>query len=194
MKKTLFIHIPKAGGNSILEALNLPTTGIYHRKPSSYSEKELQDSFKFTFTRNPWSRVVSAYSFLVQQGLNKDDELFGQFLKSLGDFDTFLKYLCEDIPVNYKNSRGHNHVYIDEWLHFQKQTTRIDRPMDFIGSIENLQNDFDYVCDQIKHPRVSLNQSNSSNHQSYKSYYNDQTKKLVAKKYKTDIDTFKYSF
>ena len=142
MKNFIFVHIPKAGGASVLEALKLPTTGVHHRKPSSYPEKELQNSFKFTFTRNPWSRIVSAYSFLLQKGLNKDDELFGDFLKSLGGFDVFLKYLCEDIPINYKNSRGHNHVYIDEWLHFQKQTTRIDRPMDFIGKIENAQIDF----------------------------------------------------
>ena len=68
MKNFIFVHIPKAGGISIIEALNLSTQDCYHRKPSSYSEKELRDSFKFSFTRNPWSRVVSAYFFLVEGG------------------------------------------------------------------------------------------------------------------------------
>lgn len=194
MKNFIFVHIPKAGGNSIIEALNLSTQDCYHRKPSSYSEKELHDSFKFSFTRNPWSRVVSAYFFLIDGGLNKEDELFGNFLKSLGGFDKFLTYLCNDIPVNYINSRGHNHTCIDEWLHFQPQTKRLDRPMDFIGKTENLQEDFNHVCTHIQYPIVSINQSNRSNHKFYQDYYNDDCKKLVSKKYESDIETYKYLF
>ena len=66
--------------------------------------------------------------------------------------------------------------------------------LDFIGSFESLQEDFDKVCDKINKPRQRLPHINKSNHTHYSDYYDDETREIVAKRYAKDIEYFNYSF
>ena len=67
--------------------------------------------------------------------------------------------------------------------------------MDFIGRFENLQNDIcklqDYLA--IKQLPMSTN-VNSSKHKHYREYYNDETRKIIAKRFERDLDYFGYTF
>lgn len=38
-----------------------------------FSQREFEDYFKFTFVRNPWDRLLSAFLFLKKGGANKVD-------------------------------------------------------------------------------------------------------------------------
>ena len=65
--RCIFVHIPKCGGISVGRAL----FGTYygnHMNALTYQlifDKSTYDAyFKFTFVRNPWSRLFSAFHFL----------------------------------------------------------------------------------------------------------------------------------
>jgi hypothetical protein len=66
--------------------------------------------------------------------------------------------------------------------------------IDFIGKIENLQNDFNTICDNIGIPRKPLTQRNKSKHDHYSKYYDKETRDIVASRFAEDIEMFGYKF
>tara|TARA_B100001093_G_C26853639_1_gene1026296 strand:+ start:1592 stop:2152 length:561 start_codon:yes stop_codon:yes gene_type:complete len=178
--KFIFIHIPKCGGNSIKSPLGIK--GHHHSAISEKKYSNHMDYFKFTFVRNPWDRFLSAYSYLKAGGFgNKLDLNLKQKIES---YDSFEEFILKAPFLTY--------------LHFEPMFKLIqidgeDR-MDFIGRVENYQEDFDIICDKIGVPRKELPHTNKSKHKHYTEYYNDQTRKLIAQFYSKDVDYFGYKF
>jgi hypothetical protein len=227
--KCIFVHIPKNAGQSIehvfvnLLGLNWETRAplllrpndqpelgpprLAHMKADEYvrfnylPQEMFDDYFKFTFVRNPWSRLVSIYKFM---GYDKKID-FRLFLLGM-----FKKYIFE--RHNWFVGPQSDFVYSKEG----------ELLVDYIGRFEDLQNGFDFVCNQIGIPKTKLphvNESESNNfmpdltddqrdmgldeitgtrtspdYQNYQEYYDKDTIDCVAQLYRKDIMLFGYEF
>lgn len=175
--KCLFIHPNKCGGKSIEKALAgiKPTPGsadhrdlMDHRNYTNDSPK-VDDYFKFMFCRNPWDRLVSIY-FSREQHFGVDHGSFKEFVHWIKPFITPGKQ-----QILYIMDR--------DW-----------KPnIDFIGRFENYEEDWDKVCKKLGRD-MELPHLNKSEHKPYWEYYDDETREIVARKYKDDIEYFNYKF
>ncbi|PSF39495.1 hypothetical protein C7H19_01525 [Aphanothece hegewaldii CCALA 016] len=203
--KFIFIHVNKCGGSSITDAL-IPqlgekdivlgvtpegeklseqwrkTNGLHKHVKAAIAKEVLGEEiwnnyFKFSFVRNPWDLLVSTYHWWLSTKWD-DDKQTGQQIRSMKNFEEYvlspycrkgnsLKFLCDE----------NENILVD-----------------FIGKQETLERDFAYVCGRVGLPNIDLPRKNISKHEHYTSYYNDETKLIVKRKFNKDIKTFNYSF
>ena len=191
--KFVFIHIPKTAGTSIWSATKQKVEKITHnirRKGYRYlKEYETENiDFSFAFVRNPWDRLVSAFKYLNAGGVYEGDRVDREkYLRNYGEaFSPFVKGLSSNNLIF--NQMHFKPQY--EWICDDNENILVD----FIGKFENLQEDFNVVCDKIEIPRQKLPHSNKAKHKHYTEYYNDETRQIIAEKYAKDIEYFGYRF
>ena len=200
--KFIFVHVPKTGGTSI-EALFYPprrpwkTSYVgFHgwddknkiwmqhatiQQVNDLYMGDLSEYFKFGFVRNPWDRAVSDW-MLFQTKTYRTSEPFVNYLNVMGVFKRMLKPVESDYRAD--------HILPQCDFLFDSE----NRPVDFIGRFENLQEDFNTVCDKIGIPRQQLPHKHKTKHKHYTEYYDDETREIVAEKYAKDIEYFGYEF
>jgi len=150
--------------------------------------KELWDEcFKFTFIRNTYSWVVSSYFFWVKRRMVN--------MPSNGLMD--MK--CFEFAVDYyKSPQGKRY---DKCTDIRSQHSFIcDKGgnilLDFVGRFENLQSDFNLICQKIGCREVMLKKKNSSfaSSRDWKDHYRNCPEAIdyVYKHWKRDIDAFKF--
>ena len=138
------------------------------------NHSEFIDYFKFAFVRNPWDRVVSWYNFSMYlsnlENVEKERNITGK---------DFLSYIKE---------------FQNIWGNEQQNQYEFTKCCDFIGRYENLQNDFDIICDKIGIQQQKLPHKNKTKHKHYTEYYDDETKEIVEERFAKDIEHFEYEF
>ncbi len=191
--ESIFVHIPKCAGISVTRALYGRLVGTHHGVKSFqmiYSKAEMDHYFKFTIVRNPWSRLVSAYTFLKSGGLTDGDKAWAK--EHLSQFDDFGRFVRE--WVNPKN--------VLTYIHFNYQHRYVVdpngyMPIDYVGYFENLKNDFKNIA-SIMGKDVELPHHNPTKSKvkrlPYTEMYDDETRQIVADVYRQDIERFGYTF
>ena len=182
----IFVHIPKTAGTSIEQTLNprSPLHGDEHKHAEAvfYKKKfpsKFDSYFKFTFVRNPWDRAVSYYMWKRKMNRIKDGTSFEQY----------CELLKKGKATSDSNFGLHSRPAVDWFLDANGNSL-----LDFIGKFENLQNDFDLVCDLMGSKRQNLKHELKIIRKPYQQYYTEKTKKIIAKIYKKDIQYFGWEF
>ena len=198
----VFVHVAKTGGDSIKLALWPLSIGpnLSHRSsilryaglPRDYRrfrfrvhdtvqrlERQVpaeiyQRYFKFAFVRNPWDRLVSAYS----DRLNRPRRRPGRLFQTTNTFDEY---------VHFEARRGK--------LFQHKQLAGADGQitLDFIGRFETLQEDFATVCTRLG-IGIALPHVNRTHHRPYHQYYDVALRDFVARHWQRDIEAFGYEY
>src|SRR5882724_1845690 len=201
----LFVHIEKAAGSSIQIALRPVATsaknyrwrrrlcwlgavnrlGLYRilalpehadaRLVKRCLPAPVYDGlFKFAFVRNPWDRLVSRYAHL----LRSKDRHRHEMVKRMKSFEEFIAW-------EIKRRSAYQFEYV---------TGKDGRSIvDFVGRYERLAEDFATVCARIG-VKAELPHANVSEHRDYRSYYTPESRDLVARHFRRDIEMFGYDF
>lgn len=131
--------------------------------------------FKFAFVRNPWERLVSEYEFL----LRKVEHGRHARVKRLKNFNAFIHM---QIPRR------------DAYQFLMVCNRKGNLLADFIGKLENLENDWKTVCERIDIPYQALPHKNTSTRGNFRKYYDAESRKLVANHWSREIALFDYNF
>jgi len=197
--KFIFVHIPKAAGTSISETLRpYGLVGDGHltlqqiQNKSFITDKQLNTFYKFTSVRNPWEFIVSQYfnsklekSFWHSK--NGSTKYGKNPIYKLTNNVTFKKFV--ELLVNNKiEQNGPAHPCKKQQSHW------LDKRLDFIIRFETLADGFAKVCKKIGYPDLKLKKLNSSKHNHYSTYYDDESRDWVAKYYSEDIEQLGYKF
>ncbi len=176
--------------------------------------------FKFTFVRNPYSRLLSGY-------LNK-------FVRPKDKLPFFFKDVIRDV-YNYKSEKIDldKSITFEDFLrylmrtenkklneHWKPQYLFLGRTkFDFIGKFENIKEDFEYIKNKLNLPyelphnnktkytktsrnafdinwsKLTPSQLKSINqYPKYHEFYNEVLMDLVSKRYEKDVKMFGYEF
>jgi hypothetical protein len=180
----IFIHINKTAGTSIGRAIGLPikdhltATEIIAR----IGMDKWNEAFKFTLVRNPWDKVVSHYEYRRKK--NKT-EIASRNI-SFSDWVT-MTYGENKDTFYYNNPRSFQPQV--DWL----KDVDGEISIDFIGKFDTINEDFDRIRNVIGLDEA-LPHLNASSRASYQSYYNNETRGIVANWFREDIEEFGYSF
>ena len=212
MRKSIFIHICKCGGTTIRSILN-PLQILYTRDTNDIgslwenkykafaccskhhftivaASKEIDSytfnkCFKFAFVRSPWARLVSSYHY----GGYYRKETFNEYIRIVNEFAK--KKTDKKIDLGPWNpAKGIAGLNCLDWISDDEGNVLVD----FIGKLENFQEDFNVVCDKIGIPQKELPHKNKTKHKHYTEYYDDVTREIVAEKFAKDIKYFGYEF
>ncbi len=202
----LFVHIEKAAGTSIQEAL-LPFASV---APSSRLRRRLAllgplNQFGGLYralqfgehaTANEVKRCLppEAYAALFKFAfvrnpwdrlvsryahlLRSKDRSRHSFISGLEKFEDFLQW-------EMRRESANQYHYVTD--------ARGNQIVDFVGRFETLAEDFAKVCTKLK-IQVQLPHVNVSEHRDYRTYYTAETREFVAKKFQRDIEMFGYDF
>lgn len=188
--KFLFIRIPKTGSTSIGTALNAPSG---HQTLQYFNYHKIKYEYSFAFVRNTYTRLVSWYRHEYDQ----DVDGFRDWVKNGCQVDWDDDWIApgqENNPMNQMN-------YITD-----KNGNIV---IDFIGFFENIENDYLEVCHQldiVNPPKLSkiipkpfnFNKKRKFEKTSFsynaREYYDIETKEIVDKLFKEEINYFKFKF
>lgn len=201
--KTIFIHLAKTGGSSIEAAFgsgwangkenaSIPGVSIterHHTAASSYIKsngREIwNDYFTFSFVRNPWDWLVSNFFWDLEN--IRECQKTGRTMKKR------RKFILQDCDLDFETFllKG---AEKPEWFVFTRMKDYVEG-VDFVGRFENLQSDFDKICDKISKPKEKLpHLKKSHGRKHYSHYYNNETRDIAYNLFKEDIDFFNYKF
>ncbi len=137
--------------------------------------ENFNDYFKFAFVRNPWERLVSEYEFI----LNRPQHGRHKRVNSLNNFAEFI----------------HMQIPRKDAYQFNMLCNRKGRLlMDFVGKLENLDQDWKTVCERTGIPHQTLPRKNVTERKPYQEYYEPDTIQLVEKHWAKEIELFEYTY
>ena len=160
------------------------------------SSKRYDGYLKFAFVRNPWDRLFSCYKSKILQDPDYYIRGFTQ-----GVFDGFLKYgdkfyagmsFCDFVFSIRKipDKDADEHFRSQYVTLYDRNGTRLTN---FIGKFEKIDKDFSHVANWL-HQEIKLPRLMQSDNRLYTESYTSKLIKIVAERYKEDIELFGYSY
>ncbi|KXX72544.1 sulfotransferase family 2 domain-containing protein [Flammeovirga sp. SJP92] len=129
--------------------------------------------------RNPYDRAVSSYNHFCSQ--NTEQISFLDFL------NTFFVYQKNDRHNVIAHKRTQSEFLRDTYGNIK---------IKYLLRFENLNEDFKSFADDLNLNQKSLDKigAKKRNHNNYRKYYCDESKKIIEEYFKDDLENFSYTF
>lgn len=194
-KKFVFIHIPKNAGSTIRTILSPYASSQagthFHAGARDLSLPDIY--YKFAFVRDPWERMVSIYEFTKKRynetpdaykhmaGYNQLNWEFSDWLLKGSMWEGNFK--ANIIPSVQRRSQEY---YVNDEAGNQL--------VDFIGRVDNFNNDIQTVLNHLGIPAVDIPIINSTSYNDYRSYYTQKEIDFISEHFRWEIGKYGYSF
>lgn len=184
-KKFIFFHLYKVAGCSLVNAIapfadfrsEHPHTKPFEVLADPEGKKLFEEYYTFAFVRNPWDWQVSLYEFM-----RGDDSHFQHATIIKQTFDEYIEWrINEDLKTQY------------EFLSDKGDTTS-PISLDFLGRLENINNDFTKLCLTLGINGELPHFNKSTRNKDYRSYYSSKSRDIIGEAFKVDVETFNYEF
>ena len=161
--KFLWFRVSKVGTRTLLHEFNKIGVDVdgTHQRLINYTEGSYPDYYKFAFVRNPWDRLVSAWTNKVVH--RNAFRLEYRLHVELQSFDKFVRYISK-LDISRSD------------IHIRPQIHAIDlQNINFVGRYESYEENVRYVFDALKLPLAELSKYNISKDKklAYREYYTD---------------------
>lgn len=188
--RCIFFHIPKTAGISVARAL-FGDRGAGHLDVEEakllFGGWAFRRYFKFAFVRNPYDRLVSAYTYLRSGAIG--GRMSPWIQRHILPFPTFPEFVRD----------GLSRTAVATDLHFRPQHTficdrRLRPQVDFLGRFERLEEDFSVVAERLGLPAELPRRNVSRRREDFRSYYDEATRDRARHFYRVDLELFGYEF
>jgi hypothetical protein len=205
----IFIHIPKTAGTSISTILSeWRPGGLDRAKQVLYYPKRVRPwlvgkhdkavhirarighdqyakFFKFAVIRNPWDLMVSCYSWWTQSAVRWPVfESDTKYIAALGGFEGFIRSRYGACMIN--EFRGN----MLDWICDDRGNVIVDQILRF----ENLDDDWKRTSRTLGMPYMQLPRENQGTREDYRHYYTEETRQLIAWRFRAEIELFGYEY
>lgn len=206
--KYIFVHVSKIGGTSIEQILwkhkgpkDISTTPLYQTlklgSKGHTSSQEIKEAFpnewdiyfKFGFTRNPWSRMVSRYLHINKKKFNWNKS-FSDLRK--GFIEHIINIDIEAVKKPYTPLDPKRHPFHPLTM----LSINSEIAVDYVGKMEELDKEFTFVCRKIGIPQQSLPKANKNKYNKwhYSEWYTNEARDKVTTLFPKTIEIFGYIF
>jgi len=132
-----------------------------------------QDFFSFAFVRNPFDRFVSFCNFY-----NPEE------MANASDPVAIMKRMIGDPELRHHVLMQPQHQFLED--------ANGDLAVSFVGRYENLQSDFEAICERLDLPLDKLEMVNASTRQPLARSFDRELEEMVRETYRLDFETFGY--
>jgi len=129
--------------------------------------------FKFVICRHPLDRFISSCFFFFRNVSTFNENPGAEMRRIISSPDAMNRILFQPQHTFIADDNGKLMV-------------------DYVGRFEDLDGSFKHVCEKINIPFKSLNKINTSKHQHYETYMDDDLKQAVLEHYKYDFELLGY--
>jgi len=190
-QRLIYVRVPKSGNSSICKSIE----GCDFRRMDGLALLAARDEWTtFSFVRNPWARLVSAYTHKATPESSSPRMVDGVYqgfvqkgipVRANMPFAEFCEIVCD--LADHKTDK-----------HLASQSSfliRNDVPVvSFIGKIENMRLDWQKLMQLVELDIAPLH-LNRTSHSPYRDYFTDSALiNLVGDRYADDIRHFNYEF
>lgn len=214
--KFIFIHVPKVAGQSVTSALQpFCASTVQHLLSGVLSYQlqfkintKLKQRFGFKIGRLQWEDHITMSELIQSMGSSVDGYFSFAFVRNPWD------WVLSNYKYAMKNPRHHRHAFVKyQCVDFDDYVIRLygdqaskdysqsnficdkeDRVLvDYLGRMERLNDDFNYVCDVLG-ISAKLPQLNTSGGIDYRTFYSERSKCVIQERLRRDIENFGYEF